>query len=118
MDFTAAGDMADLLVVIGIGGSYLGARAVIDALGPSFPSLHARRGDPLVMYAGENLSEDYHAELLEILDSHSYAVCVISKSGTTTEPAVAFRLIKKHLENKYGKSKIVLEDGMPALRKC
>ncbi|MCK9421628.1 MAG: glucose-6-phosphate isomerase [Bacteroidales bacterium] len=95
--------VAEVFVVIGIGGSYLGSRAVIEALGNPFQSLLNRRVHPLIIFAGENLSEDYHANLLELLDHKNYAVAVISKSGTTTEPAVAFRLIKQHLENKYGK---------------
>ena len=97
-------ELAELFVVIGIGGSYLGSRAVIEALSPSFPSLHRSGKDPIILYAGENLSEDYHADLLALLDKHSYAVAVISKSGTTTEPAIAFRLIKSHMEEKYGKA--------------
>ena len=97
--------ISELIIVIGIGGSYLGARAVIDALSSNFNALLGRtqRGFPLVIYAGNNLGEDYHAELLGILDEKDYSVIVISKSGTTTEPAVAFRLLKDHLEKKYGK---------------
>ncbi len=97
--------LSELIIVIGIGGSYLGARAVIDALSSNFNALLGRtkRGFPLVIYAGNSLGEDYHAELLEILDEKDYSVIVISKSGTTTEPAVAFRLLKDHLEKKYGK---------------
>jgi glucose-6-phosphate isomerase len=94
---------SQLFVVIGIGGSYLGARAVIDCLRHPFLSLLPGRKDPVILYAGENLSEDYHAGLKEILDQYDYSVAVISKSGTTTEPAVAFRIIKTHLEKKYGK---------------
>lgn len=92
-----------LFVVIGIGGSYLGARAVIEALQSEFaaimPSQH-----PFVVYAGHTLSEDYYHQLLQLLDNYDYSVAVISKSGTTTEPAVAFRIIKAHLENKHGAS--------------
>ncbi|MBC8314369.1 MAG: glucose-6-phosphate isomerase [Bacteroidetes bacterium] len=95
--------LAEVFVIIGIGGSYLGSRAVIEALSPSFLSLLSDRKNPVVIYAGENLSEDYHADLMDLLNRYSYAVAIISKSGTTTEPAVAFRLIKKHLEQKYGK---------------
>jgi len=96
---------SQLFVVIGIGGSYLGARAVIDCLShPFLPLFHGRRA-PVILYAGENLSEDYHAGLMEILDQYDYSVAVISKSGTTTEPAIAFRIIKAHLEKKYGKKK-------------
>ncbi|MGE5424249.1 MAG: glucose-6-phosphate isomerase [Syntrophothermus sp.] len=91
-----------IVVVVGIGGSYLGARAVIDALSHPFQHLLKNPGNPLVVYAGENLSEDYHAGLIEILDATDYSALVISKSGTTTEPAVAFRLLKAHLEKKYG----------------
>ena len=94
---------SQLFVVIGIGGSYLGARAVIDCLGHPFLPLLTGRKDPVILYAGENLSEDYHAGLMEILDHYDYSIAVISKSGTTTEPAVAFRIIKAHLEKKYGK---------------
>lgn len=92
---------AKLFVVIGIGGSYLGARAVIEALQSEFascmPSQH-----PFIVYAGHTLSEDYYHQLLQLLDNNDYAVAVISKSGTTTEPAVAFRIVKDHLVKKYG----------------
>lgn len=94
---------AQIYVVIGIGGSYLGARAIIEALQNQFASLKNDRKYPLVVYAGQNMSEDYLAELLEILNQYDYALAVISKSGTTTEPALAFRVLKKHLEEKYGK---------------
>lgn len=97
----------EVLVVIGIGGSYLGAKAVIEALSHSFGHLKNDRNKPLVLYAGQNLSEDYITELLEILEKKSYAVIVISKSGTTTEPAIAFRILKNHLENKVGKTEAV-----------
>ena len=92
----------DLVVVIGIGGSYLGAKAAIEALNHSFSSLLNSQG-PRVVFAGENLSEDYTAELLDLLQTRNAACVVISKSGTTTEPAVAFRLVKQHLEETYGK---------------
>ncbi|MEI6681573.1 MAG: glucose-6-phosphate isomerase [Bacteroidota bacterium] len=95
--------MAEIFVVIGIGGSYLGSRAVIDALDNPFQSLMGEKGSPRIVYAGENLSEDYHARLLALLDKKEYAVAVISKSGTTTEPAIAFRLIRQHVEARYGK---------------
>lgn len=96
---------ADIYVVIGIGGSYLGARAIIEALQNNFASLLSRdhRGEPLVVYAGNNISEDYMADLIKILDQRDYALTIISKSGTTTEPAIAFRILRKHLEDKYGK---------------
>lgn len=94
---------SELFVVIGIGGSYLGARAVIEALGHQFFDLLEDKKYPYIIYAGHQLSEDYMAELLEILDKKDYSLAVISKSGTTTEPAIAFRILKSHLENKYGK---------------
>lgn len=93
----------EILVVIGIGGSYLGARAVIEALSGAFDSLLVKKKSPIILYAGENLSEDYMADLLEVLKTRDFSLCVISKSGTTTEPAIAFRILKKALEEKYGK---------------
>ncbi|MEA3503728.1 MAG: glucose-6-phosphate isomerase [Bacteroidota bacterium] len=95
-------EKSEIFVVIGIGGSYLGARAVIEALQDSF-SQYKENSAPQIIYAGQNISEDYLSELMEMLDEKDYSVTVISKSGTTTEPALAFRLIKQHLENKYGK---------------
>lgn len=92
---------SDIVVVIGIGGSYLGARAVIDALSNSFDHLLTNRKNPVVIYAGQNINEDYTAELLDLLKDKSFSVIVISKSGTTTEPALAFRLLKDLLESKY-----------------
>ncbi len=93
---------SEILVVVGIGGSYLGARAVIDALSHSFSSMQAENKNPLVLFAGQNIGEDYMFELLETLKDKSYSVCVISKSGTTTEPAIAFRILKQDLEQRYG----------------
>jgi glucose-6-phosphate isomerase len=95
-------EVASLVVVVGIGGSYLGARAVIEALGGYFNALVPGRKHPLVLFAGHHIDEDYHHELLDVLEQRDYAVIVISKSGTTTEPAIAFRLLKDHLEKKYG----------------
>lgn len=89
--------IADYIVVAGIGGSYLGAKAVIEALSTSFPSKK-----PQIIYAGHNLSEDYHADLLAFLNNVDYSLIVISKSGTTTETSVSFRLLQKHCEKKYG----------------
>jgi glucose-6-phosphate isomerase len=103
-DAAAIRSKAEIFVVIGIGGSYLGSRAVIEALSDPFDVYGQFAGNTRVVYAGENLSEDYHARLLRLLDAKEYAVAVISKSGTTTEPAVAFRLIKQHIEKKYGKA--------------
>ena len=97
-------EISEIVVVIGIGGSYLGARAVIDALSHNFKSLQRKKlRYPLVLYAGNNIGEDYLSNLLEILDKKDNALIVISKSGTTTEPAIAFRILKNHLEKKYGK---------------
>ncbi|MDR0969677.1 MAG: glucose-6-phosphate isomerase [Lentimicrobiaceae bacterium] len=90
---------AELFVVIGIGGSYLGARAVIESLSTYFSHYE---NQTRVIYAGQNISEDYLADLLDLLDKKEYALAVISKSGTTTEPAIAFRILKAHLEQKYG----------------
>lgn len=100
---TLKGKNIDILVVIGIGGSYLGAKAVIDALSDSFVSLKPVK-NPLVIFAGQNISEDYFFELRELLKQKEYALVVISKSGTTTEPAIAFRILKQDIENKYGKA--------------
>lgn len=93
---------SEVVVVVGIGGSYLGAKAVIDALNHSFDCFVSKK-NPRIVFAGNNICEDYHHELLEMLDKHSYSIVVISKSGTTTEPAIAFRLLKQHLESKIGK---------------
>jgi glucose-6-phosphate isomerase len=93
----------DLFVVVGIGGSYLGAKAVVDALSDSFAHLKGGK-NPLIVFAGQNISEDYLFELRELLKVKEYAMAVISKSGTTTEPALAFRLLKQDIEEKYGKA--------------
>jgi glucose-6-phosphate isomerase len=94
--------VSDTTIVIGIGGSYLGSRAVIEALSHSFaPLVKAKHHD--VIFAGQNICEDYLADLIEILDGRNYSIVVISKSGTTTEPAIAFRILKDHLEKKIGK---------------
>lgn len=94
---------SQIFVIIGIGGSYLGARAVIEALQSEFEPFYNNRSYPYIIYAGHTLSEDYYHQLLGLLDQRDYSVAVISKSGTTTEPAVAFRIVKNHLEKKYGK---------------
>ena len=91
---------SDVFVVIGIGGSYLGARAVIEALQNHFAPLTGDK--PLIVYAGHNMSEDYLHDLMAVLDKKDYSLAVISKSGTTTEPAIAFRILKQHIINKYG----------------
>ncbi len=91
---------SDVIVVIGIGGSYLGAKAVIDALKPPFESHPACE----LIYAGHQLSATYHASLIQYLENKDFSVVVISKSGTTTEPALAFRLLKALLIERYGKA--------------
>lgn len=95
---------AEVVIAIGIGGSYLGAKAVIDSLSSNFDMLQKNRKHPIVLFAGQNLSEDYMAQLLETIRDRSVAAIVISKSGTTTEPAIAFRIIKEEIENRYGKA--------------
>lgn len=95
---------SDVLVVIGIGGSYLGARAVIDSLSHTFYNSmpEEKRKYPQIVYAGNNLSPVYMNDLLEFLADKDISVNVISKSGTTTEPAIAFRIFRDVLETKYG----------------
>ena len=95
---------SDILVVIGIGGSYLGARAVIEALTSSFYNMlpNKQRKFPQILYVGNNLSPNYINELIEYIGNKDFSINVISKSGTTTEPAVAFRIFREILENKYG----------------
>lgn len=93
----------EVVVVVGIGGSYLGAKAVIEALSNSFDWLQKDRKNPVVVYAGQNIGEDYIAELLAFLKDKSFGIINISKSGTTTEPALAFRILKKELEDSVGK---------------
>ncbi len=91
----------NVVVVIGIGGSYLGAKAVIEALSGSFDNYSER--EMKVIFAGHNISEDYYHELITYLADKEFGICVISKSGTTTEPAIGFRLMKELLEAKVGK---------------
>lgn len=93
----------EVVIVVGIGGSYLGARAVIEALSSSFDLLTGERENPIVLYAGQNIGEDYISELMTYLGNKSYGIINISKSGTTTEPALAFRILKRELENELGK---------------
>lgn len=95
-------DKTEVVVVVGIGGSYLGAKSFIEALAHSFYYLKKEQNVPLVLFAGQNIGEDYTHELLEALHDKKYGIIVISKSGTTTEPAIAFRILKDHLEEKVG----------------
>lgn len=118
-------DEADIVIAIGIGGSYLGAKAVLEALSGSFDSLTApRKGvNPRVVFAGQNISEDYTWELMEAVKNYDIATIVISKSGTTTEPAIAFRIIRDQIEKRYGKEGAarrivaVTDESKGALRK-
>lgn len=116
---------SDAFIVIGIGGSYLGARACIEALSHSFYndlSKDKRKG-PEIYYIGNNISSKYIMDLLEILEGKDISINVISKSGTTTEPALAFRILKEYMENKYGKKEsakriyITTDKSNGALRK-
>ena len=96
---------SDVLVVIGIGGSYLGARAAIEALSHSFYNMLGKdtRKTPEIYFVGNNISSTYITDLLELIKNKDISVNVISKSGTTTEPALAFRIFREYMENKYGK---------------
>ncbi len=91
----------DAVVIIGIGGSYLGAKAVIEALKP-----HFEKTEPEIIFAGHNLSGNYHAELIEYLKNKEFGLIVISKSGTTTEPAIAFRLLYNEMKKRFDKETI------------
>jgi glucose-6-phosphate isomerase len=93
----------EAVVVAGIGGSYLGARAVIEALGNSFAWLVADKKNPTILFAGNNIGEDYLSELTDYLKDKKFGVINISKSGTTTETALTFRLLKKQCEDQRGK---------------
>ncbi|MFC5648309.1 glucose-6-phosphate isomerase [Paenibacillus solisilvae] len=97
---------SEVLVVIGIGGSYLGARAAIEMLSNSFYNLQPKeqRKGPQVLFAGNNISSTYVTHLLQLLEGRDWSINVISKSGTTTEPAIAFRVFRESLETKYGKA--------------
>lgn len=101
------GETSDVLIVIGIGGSYLGARACIEALTHTFYNELSKedRKTPEIYYVGNNLSSDYITDLLELIKDKDISINVISKSGTTTEPAIAFRIFREFMENKYGKEK-------------
>ena len=96
-------EKCEVIVVAGIGGSYLGARAVIEALGNSFAWLIQDKKNPAIMFAGNNIGEDYLAELTDYLKGKRFGVINISKSGTTTETALTFRLLKKQCEAQRGK---------------
>ena len=95
---------SEVLIVIGIGGSYLGARAVIESLTSTFHNMlpEEKRKTPQILFVGNNLSPNYINDLIELLGTKDFSVNVISKSGTTTEPAIAFRIFREILENRYG----------------
>ena len=92
---------SEILVVIGIGGSYLGARAVIESLTHTFYNMQ-KKETPTILYAGNNMSPRYILDLIDLIGNKDFSINVISKSGTTTEPAIAFRIFREILENKYG----------------
>ena len=92
----------EYVITIGIGGSYLGAKAVIEALSDHFAA-YKNNGGPKVVFAGNNIGEDYLYDLMDLVRGHKFGIIVISKSGTTTEPAIAFRLFKEMLEKQEGK---------------
>ncbi len=98
-------EKADVFIVVGIGGSYLGARAAFEALSHTFHNNVPKddRGAPQIYFAGNNMSPKYITDLMDVIEDKEIYVNVISKSGTTTEPAIAFRILKAHLEEKYGK---------------
>ena len=100
-DWKARG--VNAVVVIGIGGSYLGAKCAVEALSYNFAKQLGTGDAPEIIFAGHNLSEEYLCEMMDYLKTRNVATVVISKSGTTTEPAVAFRIVKQYLENCYGK---------------
>lgn len=96
---------SEVFIVIGIGGSYLGARAGLEMLGHSFSNLlpKGKRNCPEIYFVGNNISSTYISELMDVIEGKELSINVISKSGTTTEPALAFRIFRSYLENKYGK---------------
>ncbi len=97
-------EKCEVVVIAGIGGSYLGARSVIEAFSNSFFHLQADKKNPVILYAGNSISEDYLAELMDFLKGKQFGIINISKSGTTTETALAFRLLKTQLEEQVGKA--------------
>ena len=95
---------SEILLVIGIGGSYLGARAIIESLTPTFYNMlpKEQRKSPQILYVGNNISGTYLSDLIDLIGDRDLSINVISKSGTTTEPAIAFRFFREFMENKYG----------------
>ena len=95
-------EQCEVFIVVGIGGSYMGAQAGLTFLKPSFPNESSSAVDPEIYFAGHNISSDYHSDLLDLIECKNICLNVISKSGTTTEPAIAFRILKELVEKKYG----------------
>ena len=109
-------ELCQVFIVIGVGGSYIGSQAGITFLKSSFPNQLCKKGFPEIYFSGHNISSDYHADLLELIEGRDVCLNVISKSGTTTEPAIAFRLFRELIERKYGSEKakeriIITTDG-------
>jgi len=98
---------SEILIVVGIGGSYLGARAIIESLTHSFYNKLGKeiRKTPEIYFAGNNISAKYLLDLLDLLENKDISINIVSKSGTTTEPAIAFRVLKEYMEKRYGKKK-------------
>ena len=94
---------SDVLVVIGIGGSYLGGRAALDFINGNNYNNKKHPGLPDIYFVGNSISSDYLSDIIEMIGDRDFSINVISKSGTTTEPAIAFRIFKKMIEDKYGK---------------
>ena len=96
---------SDVLVVIGIGGSYLGARAVIELLNHSFANTLSKkdRKSPMILFCGNSISATYLADMMDVIEGKNISLNIISKSGTTTEPAIAFRILRAYMEKKYGR---------------
>ena len=119
---------SDVVIVIGIGGSYLGARATIEALTNNFYNVQDKkdRKTPQIFFCGNNVSASYAKDLMGLIGDRDFSINVISKSGTTTEPAIAFRFFKKMLEDKYGEAEAAKriyattdkEKGFPLLFLC
>jgi glucose-6-phosphate isomerase len=101
-------EKCDVFIVIGIGGSYLGARAAIEMLNHSFYNMlpKDKRKTPEIYFAGNNISPVYLNHLMDLIEGKDVCINVISKSGTTTEPAIAFRIFKEYMEKKYGKKEV------------
>ena len=94
---------SEVLIVIGIGGSYLGGRAALEFINGSNYNLKKHPGLPEIYFVGNSISSDYLSDIIEILGDRDFSINIISKSGTTTEPAIAFRIFKQMIEEKYGK---------------